>query len=283
MPFSASPRTELSVKKILILPTLCTLGNAVCGLAALVFAAHVSVAAHYNFSRDQAAYISGLLVFLAMIFDVLDGYLARRTKSASQFGAELDSLCDAISFGVVPGFLLIRLGDQFEGRLFKDLFLAVALLYMCCAVLRLARYNVQTTLDIKSHRSFQGLPSPGAAGCIAALVTLRYNFSDIRWVPDELINSFFPMLAPFVGVAAALLMVSRVPYPHLANRVLHRRQRFSRIVQVVLILFGVYLFRELALAVLFWGFAAAGPLRLALRRTASPSAAQIELPAPPPK
>lgn len=266
-----------AVKKIPILPTLCTLGNAVCGLSALVCAAHISIAQYY-FSAQQAAYLSGLLLFIAMIFDVLDGYLARRAKAASQFGAELDSLCDAISFGAVPGFLLVRMGDAFETRIVRDLFMVVALLYMCCAVLRLARFNVQSTLELVSHRSFQGLPSPGAAGCIAAVVVLQNNFSEIRWVPSAWIDQALPLFALFLGVAVALLMVSRVPYLHLANRVLLRRQRFHRVVQIVLILFGIYLFRELALALLFWGYAAAGPVRYLWRRGLPASSAVIEVP-----
>ena len=265
------------MKKIAILPTLFTLGNAVCGVTALVCAAHISVAQYY-LSQRQAFYLSGLLVFVAMVFDVFDGYVARRAKAASQFGAELDSLCDAISFGVVPGFLLMRLGEEFEGRMFRDLYFAVAMLYVCCTVLRLARFNVQTTLDPKAHRSFLGLPSPAAAGCLAALVVVRFNFTEIRWLPDELMDSFIPVFAPFAGVIVALLMVSRIPYVHLPNRVLHRRQRLSRVVQIVLLLFGVYLFRELALVILFWGYAAYGPVRLAFRRAQAPVPAAIEAP-----
>lgn len=253
------------MRKVAILPTLCTLGNAICGMSALIFATHISVAAAY-FEAKQASFLAGSLVFLAMIFDVLDGYLARRTKAASQFGAELDSLCDAISFGLVPGFLLIKLGGHIEHRLMRDLYLVVAMLYMCCAVLRLARFNIQTNLDDKSHRVFNGLPSPAAAGCIAAMVMLYYNYTDIRWVPDTMIEVVIPTIAPLAGMVVALLMVSRVPYPHLANRVLRRRQHFNRVIQVVLFLFGIYLFHVLVLVLVFWGYALAGPVRLAYRR-----------------
>src|SRR5262245_23969696 len=99
-------RTGDAVRRIAIVPTLCTLANGACGFASIVFAAHVSVAANLRTETiDYAAYLSGLFILVAMVFDVLDGYLARRSKTASQFGAELDSLCDAVSFGAAPAFL----------------------------------------------------------------------------------------------------------------------------------------------------------------------------------
>lgn len=249
-----------AMRKIAILPTLCTLGNGVCGFTSILCAAHVGLSA--GWSANLAAYVSGWLIFVAMVFDVLDGYLARRSKTASQFGAELDSLCDAISFGVAPAFLIVHLGAGLEARPARDLLFVVALLYVCCTVLRLARFNVQSTLDAKSHRFFMGLPSPGAAGCVAALVTLRYNFNDIRYVPDDVVAPLTSVVAPVVGVALALLMVSRVPFVHMANRVLHRRRNFNKVVQAVLVVLVVFLFRELALVLFFWGYALYGPARL---------------------
>src|SRR5262245_20169188 len=155
------------VRKIAILPTVCTLGNGTCGFLAILLTAQVSVGKLLA-TPELAAYLSGWLIFMAMVFDVLDGYIARRSKTASQFGAELDSLCDAISFGVAPAFLLVNLGNKAELQLSQHLYFGVAMLFVWCVVLRLARFNVQTTLDEKSHRFFKGLPSPGGAGCIAS-------------------------------------------------------------------------------------------------------------------
>ena len=89
----------MAVRKIVIVPTLLTLGNAVCGLASVAFAS--------RFVRDpDTTYlaISGWLILAAMVFDTLDGFAARLFKSAGRFGAELDSLCDAVSFGAAPAF-----------------------------------------------------------------------------------------------------------------------------------------------------------------------------------
>lgn len=266
-------------RRVAMLPTLCTLGNAVCGLTAIVCSANAGLAREH-FTPQQAAYVSGLLILLAMIFDLLDGYLARRAKMASKFGAELDSLCDAISFGAAPAFLVIQLGHAFEMRLIKDLFMVAAVLYLCCTVLRLARFNVNTDVDEKDHLSFQGLPSPAAAGCLASLVMLRHNFSENRWLAEETLNTLIGAAAPIVAVIVAMLMASRIPYVHLGNRLLRRRQRFSRLRQVVFLLAAAYLLREYAVVLAFWGFALTGPVLALVRRRHPPESEPSTAPQP---
>src|SRR5262245_28167529 len=100
-----------SVKKLAILPTLLTLGNAICGFAALAFASKIALG---DSNTDVFFAYSAWLILAAMIFDGLDGYVARLSRTASDFGGELDSLCDAITFGVAPAFLLLRLGREWE-------------------------------------------------------------------------------------------------------------------------------------------------------------------------
>src|SRR5271163_2766120 len=111
-----------------------------------------------------------------MVFDMLDGYVARLSKTASDFGGELDSLCDVVSFGVTPAFLLLKLGPGWDVPLWHQLLAGIAALYFACTALRLARFNVENNPDPSSHKRFRGLPSPGAAGCIAALAILRGEF-----------------------------------------------------------------------------------------------------------
>lgn len=257
------------MRRIAILPTLCTLGNAACGFTAIMLATGAGLAS--DWPNESALYVAGWLIFAAMVFDMFDGYLARRSRTASQFGAELDSLCDAISFGAAPGFLLLQLGSQFTNRLAGEIFLLIALLYMVCAVLRLARFNVQTTLDTKSHKSFQGLPSPAAAGCLAALVLLRYSPMPYPWLPEDM-RLAVHWLAPLAATLVALLMVSRIPYPHLASRLLHRRRPFTEVVEVVVAGFLLVFFKEVALLGVCWLYALAGPTMLLMRRKASPTA-----------
>ena len=91
------------VKKIAVIPTLLTLGNAVCGFAAIAAASKIG---HNQTTADTEFYfaLSGWLIIGAMVFDALDGYVARISKTSSDFGMQLDSLCDAISFGAAPAF-----------------------------------------------------------------------------------------------------------------------------------------------------------------------------------
>src|SRR5262249_38030006 len=109
-----------AVNRISILPTLLTLGNAVCGFASIALASHVTLDGT-NLKYDAYCLsIAGALILAAMIFDALDGYAARLTRSASEFGGQLDSLCDAISFGLAPAFLLLRLRLQWPSPLVQQ-------------------------------------------------------------------------------------------------------------------------------------------------------------------
>ena len=113
-----------------------------------------------------------------MLFDALDGYAARLFKTASDFGGQLDSLCDAISFGVAPAFLLLRMGADWDMPLIRQAMVVIAALYMVCAILRLARFNVENSPDPASHKRFKGLPSPGAAGCVASRAVRDFPKAD---------------------------------------------------------------------------------------------------------
>jgi CDP-diacylglycerol--serine O-phosphatidyltransferase len=162
---------------------------------------------------------------------------------------------------------VLQLGGHFSHRLAGEIFLLIALLYMICAVLRLARFNVQSSLDVKSHKTFQGLPSPAAAGCLAGLVLVRYSPMPYPWLPEE-IREMVHWLAPLAATFVALLMVSRIPYPHVAVRLLHRRRPFTEVVEVILAGFLLVFFKEVALLGLCWLYVLAGPGMLLVRRKA---------------
>jgi CDP-diacylglycerol--serine O-phosphatidyltransferase len=293
------------LKKIAIIPTLLTLGNAVCGLAAIACAAKIGGSGS---PLDGAPYFawSGWLIVGAMIFDALDGYVARLSKSASDFGLQLDSLCDAISFGAAPAFLLLRLGPGWQPvpRLHQAL-AVIAALYLVCAILRLARFNIETTAPAKkvslpvrlegqppvpaeanSQKRFRGLPSPGAAGCIASLAILRSSDQFQRWFAydPELIRNALEIWATLGALIVALLMVSRIPYPHLTKQILRGRRPFRHVVQVIIAVCVIVLIWELALVLLFWLYALAMPLRYlwarALHRAAVPPRAGLDEIAP---
>lgn len=246
------------MKKLAILPTLLTLGNAVCGFAALAFASKID---SFNPATDVYFTYSALLIFAAMIFDGLDGYVARLSRTASDFGGELDSLCDAITFGVAPAFLLLRMGREWEMPLVRQAIAVVAVLYMACAILRLARFNVENSPDPAAHKRFKGLPSPAAAGCVATLCILRGLDSSLSFLDAERLQAWVKAFAPLGTLLVALLMVSRVPYPKVSKQFLRGRRRLEHIVRLLLLLALIVLTREVALFVLFWGYALTMPVR----------------------
>jgi CDP-diacylglycerol--serine O-phosphatidyltransferase len=267
------------LKKIAVLPTLLTLGNAVCGFAAIACAGKIDGT---ELGEPYFA-VSGWLIILAMLFDSLDGYVARLARTSSKFGAELDSLCDAVSFGVAPAFLLMRMGPGWTpAPVFHQLLACIAALYVVCAVLRLARFNVEAALDAAGSRRFRGLPSPGAAGCLASLAILRGDLAMGRWsgINLEMVRGGLEVWATLGALAIALLMVSRIPYPHLTKQILRGRKPFSHLIQVILAVFVLVLARELALVLIFWIYGLGIPARYtilrSLRREPRPAAAGLD-------
>jgi len=247
------------VKKLAILPTLLTLGNAVCGFAALALASKIDPG-----DSTTTVYFawSAWLILGAMVFDSLDGYVARLSKTASDFGGELDSLCDAISFGVAPAFLLLRLGREWELPVVRQAVAVVAVIYMACAILRLARFNVENSPDPASHKRFKGLPSPAAAGCVATLCILRGGLDpSMTFLEVERIQAFIKAWAPLGALLVALLMVSRVPYPHLTKQLLRGRRGLGPVVRLLLLVGLIALTREFSVFFLFWGYTLSMPIR----------------------
>lgn len=250
------------------LPTMITLGNLLCGFASMVMAMRAdNPPTGYN--GVDCLYASGILIFVAMIFDVFDGRVARWTKSTSKFGMEMDSLADVVSFGVAPAVLvwaaIENMGVHPLPARYVWLLLSV---YVCCAALRLARYNVEA--DTGHRDFFFGLPSPAAAGCAASLVVLitqgvehrlpRWNPPQIQvpmnWVEGwrEQCSQIVLIGMPFVLLCLGILMVSRVHYTHIGDRLLGGRRSLMHLLLVVLLLVLVTMMNEVMLAVLFNGY-----------------------------
>ena len=250
-----------------ILPNLLTLGNAACGFGAIVHIANIVVENDpiRDLLRHHNIYVAVLLILAANIFDMLDGRVARMTSQTSDLGAQLDSLSDAISFGVAPAFLvwrvvhLIPLGQA--GHLPSRLGWALALLYLCCAVLRLARFNVETDED-DAHDTFEGLPTPGAAGAVVAPFLLLHEGAGS--MPPWLLVAVVYVI-PIWAACIGALMVSRVPYVHFVNWLLKGKKPFARLVEVIFALALVAAFPYWAAAGGFVVFALTGPAVLAWR------------------
>lgn len=279
-------RKERTRKGLSVLPSLLTLGNLVCGFGAIIRVALIEfdpVTHSLTPASQQSLFYAGCLIFLAMIFDALDGRVARMTKSTSDFGGELDSLCDAITFGVTPGIMVVLLNpiSRYPNSFWGQAAWVFGVAYACGAVLRLARFNVENTHDESAHNSFEGLPTPAAAGVIASLALL-HNFllgDRVEWLtflgesaPVQIAN-WIGYLLPLVALGLGYLMISRHSYVHVVNVYMRGRKSFDHMNSLLvggalLSLFVLYL-PEVAAAIAFGGFAISGPAKTLLRRKRS--------------
>lgn len=216
---------------IYVLPNLVTTGNLFFGFFAII----QSIRGNF----EHAAYA----IVVAAIFDLMDGRLARLTRSTSKFGAEYDSLCDLVSFGMAPGVLLFLWALQ----PFERLGWLASFLYVTCGALRLARFNVQAHVVEKAY--FQGLPIPMAAGIVASSVLA---FKEMNWPA-----------AGHIGVLAmtfllAFVMVSTFRYRSFKDLDLKERLPFRYLVLGIILMILVALRPEVNLFLLFLSYATLG-------------------------
>lgn len=207
------PVTSLRWRRrgIYLLPNLFTTAALFAGFYAIVQAMN----GHYEHSV--------IAIFVAMVFDGLDGRVARLTHTQSEFGAEYDSLSDMVSFGAAPALIMYEWALRDLGKLGW----IAAFIYCACAALRLARFNV--TVEVIDKRFFQGLPSPAAAALIAGMIWVVLGFqvapADISW------------LAWIMTLFAGLTMVTNIPYYSGKEINLHKRVSFFVIVLLLLFIF----------------------------------------------
>lgn len=181
-------------------PNMVTLGNMFCGFIAIVYASS---------GRFEKASIA---IFMAILLDGLDGRVARRLKATSRFGLELDSFADMVSFGIAPAMLIyhwafVPLADEFG--------VFVTFVYALCAASRLARFNISS----ENLTSFNGLPSPGAAALMAALVFC---------VPETVRSTVLVGVSVVVSLSLGALMVSKFEYYSIKQlNVVHLRRSFQ--------------------------------------------------------
>ena len=178
-----------SKKTRYLLPNILTLGGVCLGISSIKF----SIDGNYN--------LAVTLILLAAILDALDGRVARLIKGTSEFGKELDSLTDFVSFGIAPVLILYFWDLNNYGKLGW----AIALIYSVCCVLRLARFNLTKNENDQEWKNnfFEGVPSP--AGGLLILTPLIYELSDFSF------NLSVKSFTPFLTVLIALLLVSKIP------------------------------------------------------------------------
>ncbi len=273
-PSARSVRRRVGAKTISVLPTLFTLANLLCGFVA-VFLASRPATTPLPFGWTPITF-AALFVFVGQVCDALDGRVARMTRSTSDLGEQLDSMADMVSFGVAPAFILVQV-VQVQGPYFTDtgdtffdrLGLVIACIYVACAGLRLARFNVGLADDAKprKHYFFEGLPSPGAAGTVAGLALLHQH----QWAghPEGTAADLaaYAMLAVTLG--CALAMVSRLPYVHVVNRYVRGRAPFGTVAVAVVLLLLTLVWPQPAVAGGFVIYTLSAPC-LALIRRATP-------------
>ena len=274
-----TPRKKRRLKYIAVLPSFITLTNGAFGFMAIYFASR-SQELTLSFLFVRSSYLTsfalaGYMILLAMIADMLDGRVARLTRTTSSFGGQLDSLSDAISFGVAPAFLMIKLVEfHMNNHVFDHLRFSIliwrgiifaAILYVMCAVVRLARFNVENEEDGSKHMNFVGLPSPAAAGIIVSIVVMHQQLitkistlAQNSYYNFELITIF---ALPAICFLAGILMVSRIRYPHLANQLLRGKKTLASLLAIfacgILIVWNI----QLTMLVGFCGFALFGVFR----------------------
>lgn len=254
------------IRAVAVLPTLFTLGNLVCGFFSIVVAARVEAptAQHLIDPTDPTnVMVSGWLIFLAMVFDALDGHVARLSRTTSDFGGQLDSLCDVVTFGVAPGFLLVKMCPDFA-YVHREAVWIIAAFFAACAAMRLARFNVETSEE-DDHMHFSGLPSPAAAASIASFAimfyTLRKETNPLLYAKE--IDDALQTVLPFFAALVALLMVSRIPYPHVVNQAFRGQRSFGHVVSVLFAIVTVFALRNYAVPVICCLFVLQGPTKYA--------------------
>ena len=234
---------------IYLLPSVFTVANLLCGYYAVV-ATLMGTAQDFG-HFDQAAKAIGY----AILFDSLDGRVARMTGTNTEFGKQFDSLADVVSFGIAPGVLAYAWGVRSLPELqvislqqLSQFGWLCCLIFLICCAWRLARFNVQGMAP-GSSRYFIGMPTPAAAGVIAAIVhAFKMPLYDWRWAAGWL------LLAAVLG----LLMTSTIRYYSFKEVAWTKRQPSLAIVLIALIVAGVWLYSEEALLFLSMAYAGHG-------------------------
>lgn len=237
------------LKTLPVLPTLLTAGNLACGITAILCAAHNML--------EVGAY----MIFVAMVCDMFDGKVARMTKTAGPFGAELDSLSDVVSFGVAPAILMHRmvLGEPGVFDHGQRLLWCITVFYPIMAAIRLARYNVEHSEEATPY--FRGLPSPGAAALVCSWIILHQYQTVLPSLPVGEAYKYtglgdldaFRWIVIAVTAVSALLMVSTIHFPHVGNT-MFGRLGFRQLIVIIMVVSVLVLFPAYFLVVVTTGY-----------------------------
>ena len=239
---------------IFLLPGLLTTANLLCGFSAVVL------------TLDGRYSAAAMALFVGMVMDILDGKVARLTRTTTQFGVEYDSLADVVSFGVAPAILLYAwaLSQLWQiGAGAGRIGAGAAFVFVLCAALRLARFNVLTgTAD---RRYFVGLPSPGAAGTVAAGVLF---VESVGVGPLGRVALFAVACSAYL---LAFLMISSVRYYSFKELDFARRLPFGVLFVAALVILILFANAETLAFLVFVAYALSGPVRWLITRRREPA------------
>jgi CDP-diacylglycerol--serine O-phosphatidyltransferase len=234
--------TELRRRRgIYLLPNLLT--------TCCLFGGFYAIVASIDGNFERAC----LAIFVAMVFDGLDGRVARLMGTETAFGKEFDSLADMVAFGLAPAVVCYQWGVARiaeYGAAWGRFGWIAAFFYAAAVAMRLARFNARSATQDK--RYFEGLPSPSGAAIVASFVALAHEF-DIT----ELTGL---VLAFVVTLLAATLMVSRFPYRSFKDRATGERVRYSKLLLVPLVIALIAIKPSVVLFIMFGTYALSGPV-----------------------
>lgn len=275
------PYNVTQASRIFFLPNLMTAGNLFCGFMAIVQCiqarlAETSATGEYSGATTAEHYKYAVwFIFGAAAFDTLDGRLARMGGRESLFGVEFDSLADVISFGMAPALLMFYLIiSPTQGiEWFRNVGWFFGFVYLLCAAMRLARFNVITNPLIRpgrrdSSRDFVGLPVPAAAATVASTVLLLTKLASM----DRELKSW-ALALPFLMLLVAILMVSTIRYPSGKGLDMQTKTRPQTFISVLVVIGLVVIYQEIAVFGLCVAYIFFGLVRQLRRwRKSSPSA-----------
>ena len=253
----SAPSSNGEGVKIYLLPNLFTAGNLACGFFALTW-----IFKYVEFKKPESIDNAIYLILAAFAFDFLDGRVARVTKKESPFGREFDSLADIVSFGVAPAFLVyaIILGD------FPRTGWIVAAVYLVCGGIRLARFNVLSTLGTSSAKhEFIGLPIPSAAALVVSVTMLvrqvgQASLAIPQSTPEHPLGPWRFTL-PALMLLVAGVMVSNVRYPTFKQVEWTARKSVAAFAGVVVAGLLFFYYPQITFAFLFVGYLIYGLVR----------------------
>jgi len=247
---------------VYVLPSIFTVGTLLCGYFAILSTLKGTqmLAAGIGASLSLVAFDNAAkAIGWAVLFDGLDGRIARLTNSSSNFGREFDSLADVITFGVAPAFLAYAWGVRALEEVYgtqalqhlRQVGWIVTFGFVICGAARLARFNIDSTKATSDRRYFVGLPIPASAGVVAALV---------HWWKDPVNDWVFGVVWLAVVAVLAFLMVSRVRYYSFKALDLRRRRPYVSIIIIGLIVWAIWAFSEPVLLTIALTYLLSGPI-----------------------